>query len=841
MLGHQHVFVMFLTMVVITIGMTSAAADEVYDDYHAVFDSPSSVTVDWNCSIELLTVDSSLRQWDNIKANNLQQNASVIVFDSANDTVSRFWLFSSITNGSLSWDENVISCNFTVTLTKRSYALDGYDILSLDDVIDATLEMGGNVSIWSTIRVNDDHHANVTFDVDGLGDATGDSGAYIVPYRFENRTVDGLGGPVQWNNYLGFMGSGGVTDVDPTIDAVIEMPNMKLYDFNGSVAYATFDLWDYGIELPDSLNITVLNAGGIRILVNNGIANWTDIIDDVADELVYGGINIERAIQDTFDSNGSIAVSFDQASIETVPYERGRLSEQGPIVTIMTSSSDVGLFDEDDETLMGFLNSGGRARIETNADLSGYQYEFRFGSPDGLMSDPDHGERVGNDARWNGSGFLNTSLWISSTTAPSVIQNDTNVLIDIDLSDIALLARKMNFELNAEGRIRWMLLGSELQGGVPRNMEIEYVCADLIRLMYSKGLIDEDDIENITADMREGLEEDSPFSAGLEIDLTGYDGEWDINDMDGRPAVVFTIHSKGEMGLKGGDIILVNMISVPIEFELTSVEGWNTTYSILLPEGLSVANMEVSAGEISKTSDGFKHRVTIKIPRDVERINVKLKLNVGLMFLVSQFCMCFQALLLIVVLLSLIKVWKYVRERRQEKKDDELIEKGLRAKTAVATLRAARDTERRGEEPPVEGPPRDRDEEVEFEEEGPRDEEPPDEEEPPKEELPPRKKPAPEPEPKEPVPEMEERDETEPPEEPEPPVEPPEEPAPPAEPEGSPVLGRPGPQQPDREKIGPSEETEPPEKGDEEVVDEAPVPGRPPQKPEGIDDTSEWS
>jgi len=854
MLGLQHGLVMLLTIVVITIGMTSATADEVYDEYTATFESPSAVNCSWTGRIEVLTVDSAERTWSNITDNNLENDAAAIAFDSANNTVSGFWQFSSVASGSVSRTGNVVSCTFTVTLDKRSYSLDGYDILSLDDVIDATLEMGGNASIWTTITAEGGHEANVTFDVDDLGDSTGGSGAYVLrPLSWRNLiVVDGLGGPSQDSAYLDIQGRGGVMNEDPSVNATVDMPTTKLYDFNASIDHATFDPVEYDITFPLTLYVPILNAGGIRIFVENGIVDWSDIADDIADELVYGGVDLEGAIQDTFESNGTVDVSLDQSSLDPVPYVRGTLADQDPIVALLQSSSDVGLFDEDHETLMGFFNSGGRARIETVMDLTGYRYEFRFGSPAGLRATPVHGERVGNDARWAGTGLLNTSLWLNSTTAPSVFDNDTNVLIDIDMSDVALLAQKMNYELNAKGRIRWMLLGSELEGGVPRNMEIEYVCADLIRLMYGEGLIDEEDIQNITGDMRDGLEEDSPFSADLDVEFTGYDGAYDFNDMDGRPAVEFTIHSEGEMSLKGGENVLLNMISIPLEFELASVEGWNTTYSILLPEGLSVSKMEVSDGKITKTSDGFKHRVTVRIPKESESIDVKLTLNVGMVFLINQFCVCFQVLLLIVILLSLVKVWKHVKERRAEKADDEMIRKGLKAQTAVATLREARDAERRGEtpsdrEPPPDREPRDRDDHRRREDERPgrdeyrrrdggppeyddrRDDRPPEYDDRRRERRPPEREERP---PMEEPPPEHARGEPEP--------LPPEEP----EPEGpSPVMGRPGPQSPDPDAIGASEDSAPTEDpggtGGDEVVDEAPVRGRPPRRPGSNDETSE--
>ncbi|MCI0497613.1 MAG: hypothetical protein L0Z54_04910 [Thermoplasmata archaeon] len=694
MFGWRILASLALAVLAASTSLCIAGAEEVHDVYEVELVSPTTYRVNWTATVLEMHVNGDNRTWDDIVTAGMEDDAGDIALQVAVDTLDQMWWGVSTSAGPFNVTADGFTADLVVTASERTWALEPYHVASIDDVIDATLEMGGTVGLLTNLVALDGHTTMAHYVSVGL---------MTVVDRTES--IDGLGGAAQRVLMLGLNGTGSVEDRAHGFEADGVMPDYFNLTMHANVSHFTLDPARHGLDLPPSITILRVNAGGMRVYVDNGFTSWEKVTSATERNITTDGLGLNRAFSDAFGGNASLEFSWAPGTLGPFPYEPGTLADQPPIVGHLFADMDIGLFDVDAETITGFLNSGGWFWTGIEADLTDYEYDIRLEPPPGLWADAANGTRSGDAAVWTGTGPAWLDAWVRAVDAPLDHRNDSRITVDIDLSDVELMAGRLNFALEAVGEIRWIRITQEIADSLPRNVDIRAVPADLIRLMYNKGLITDSDIDELASRITEGLEESS-FSADVQVNFSGHQRKVDVEHMDGEPAVTFTIRSRGTLGMSGGGSTLM-AITVPLEFELASQKGWRTTYDVLLPAGLTVSDMKVSEGKISKKASGASDRLIVEIPEGSESVVVSLTLTVGLWFLITQFCAICTFILIALLLLVLLKAWKMHKDNRRRREDDEFVRQGLAAQAAIARgeVPGPAGGTHPPERPPDEGPP----------------------------------------------------------------------------------------------------------------------------------------
>lgn len=224
---------------------------------------------------------------------------------------------------------------------------------------------------------------------------------------------------------------------------------------------------------------------------------------------------------------------------------------------------------------------------------------------------------------WKGVVQRNRKLPLQVTDPAEEPYRDQRIDLDVtvDLQGVDVQPTRIPSGSFGEGRgkvtVRGELAVVELPESAPsalRDAGVTHVAADDVRLLVEEGLVERSTVENRVSNLTDGIVSDTPdqvdvvFSGGLVPEsLAGVDRE--PNDT-ARPvrlefnADVFVDLSAGAAG--GGGARSAALYTLDRSFTFPSLKGFDTTYKVILPKGMSLENVDAPGAtpETGTTEDG---------------------------------------------------------------------------------------------------------------------------------------------------------------------------------------------------------------------------------------------
>jgi len=626
-----------------------------------------------------LTADFIRDNYENLLGQGIVNKIMKEIDHSFNDTVNTTFRNDTIEWGNTTFDNTsltdtgpagdeyqspiLFTKNATITFNQTSFGFSAENKkLNLDDVIKGTLKMGAVINKTFDLKADagykntfilifsDDFKPTSMTDEDSL-DTT-------VTWTVDNLKAAGLSDSISVSKSLMIESR----SPNPTAkEEVLTNLTINMYDFDELYLYGTIDIKSanitkYNVSLPSNItNLSYISSDGLRMALKNNLVTW----EDIENEINNTKKDVEETLKCTF--NTTIILNFKWYNLEG--YNLSTMGSERPINATFialneTNSSKIkpNLFgDFDAETITGILNAG--AKYNFTVSNSSEEYTIRMILPLNMNLTPitskSEVEYQKEDDDGRNAYSFDSKTGLSSTLfsdrAPVYDEPKAFLNVLIDMHNIDIFGMMLSIDLTADAQIYRIELSDV---DMPENITMKYINSDCLRLLYAKDIIKQSDIDNITDKIKKGLEENLTNALGgnvnisIHADLTGY---YDINNMsDDRPvkisaeahiSISFEQASSGKSSNK--QAMTISYLTFPLEFPLSGMDGFNTTYTIILPKGINVLRAADTLGRLQHgtTGDGRTYLTVTLNETEEDKISITidatgLVLNIVLPFII---------------------------------------------------------------------------------------------------------------------------------------------------------------------------------------------------------------
>jgi hypothetical protein len=268
-----------------------------------------------------------------------------------------------------------------------------------------------------------------------------------------------------------------------------------------------------------------------------------------------------------------------------------------------------------------------------------------------------------------------------------------NVTVEIDISEVDILSFTeylATVRISADGVLHHieMETDSKFAKSIPKQMNMEYYNSDVLRLMYTAGLVSLEDIEEsmyalIEENISKMLEKDLKMRVNFNDEFLEFDGN--TKEMDNKEPVNFRISASGKMQITEDRLVRMGgFVKKQLELPLQGVKYWNVTYILILPEHINIlgrptidnTSIGYAGPEINRDSSGRDELMIIIYgePTNVVEfesleIEVKVDIDITIWFFLSKILIPI-ALFIILTILTIVLI---LYRRHKIKKLDELL------------------------------------------------------------------------------------------------------------------------------------------------------------------------
>ncbi|MBU2564670.1 MAG: hypothetical protein KJ655_00165, partial [Candidatus Thermoplasmatota archaeon] len=371
----------------------------------------------------------------------------------------------------------------------------------------------------------------------------------------------------------------------------------------------------------------------------------------------------EETLSDVF--NTTITLNFTWFEPNKKDYNLSKMGSDRPInATIIalneTNSPEIkpNIFgDFRSKTITGVLNAGAKYSFEISAAEQNYTIKMIL--PENMIfsgySENVESSIVGdrNAYFWNSSETLSCTL--ESGIAPEYNESRALLNVLIDMHNIDIFGMMLNMDLGVNAEIYCIKLSDV---SMPKNLTMKYINSDCLRLLYDKDIIKQSDIDNITDKLKKALEENLTNALGGNVSISVYIDQdsltgYNVNNMrDDRPVKIsaeahISISLEQASSSKSStQAMSLSFLTFPLEFPLSGMEGFNTTYKIILPKGINVIKATDTLGRLQHgtTKDGRTYLTVTLNENEEDDLSITidatgLVLNIMLPFIILSVIM----------------------------------------------------------------------------------------------------------------------------------------------------------------------------------------------------------
>jgi len=219
-------------------------------------------------------------------------------------------------------------------------------------------------------------------------------------------------------------------------------------------------------------------------------------------------------------------------------------------------------------------------------------------------------------------------------------------------------------------------------------MTLDYYNSDALRLVYTEGLLDLEEIEDSLYSMIEEnisnmLEEDVKMFIDFNEELLEFDG--DVANMADSQPVTFGIRSRGKMRITENKLVRMGgLVTKQLELPLIGVKYWNVSYKLVLPKYIhilgrpKVKNSTIDyMGPMLDRNSEDRDELYISINgqtleddfNDALEVNIKMDIDISIWFFLSKIVIP----IILFIILCIVIVFLKLHRRYKKKKIDQLM------------------------------------------------------------------------------------------------------------------------------------------------------------------------
>lgn len=393
--------------------------------------------------------------------------------------------------------------------------------------------------------------------------------------------------------------------------------------------------------LPSTVELPFVNADGLRALRATGAIADADIAAAEASLLAESGESLAAAFGgEPTVTGGFVALG---TTIPAAPYQA-----DPPVVFSAESTSGYALTGATAGDLTLALRIGGTATIGlmlAPAEGGATTYTLRPPSVGEFVSaDAGTLSADGQEATFvvPGPGPVAATLDLGGKDVPRHTAEDSEMAITIDLQDLDVALGEavggdfgdLVIALTVRADLNVIALPESLRSSLPQDLRLDYLASDAIRLLVDAGKISEQDLAELEQRFLAEVEQNLGAALGGTIPATGgFDRDSLAISLVARPIsaedpVVFVATANLRKSLAGGEVqpqAAIALYTQSLPLRLPKVQGLDTAYTVILPRGLAVTDLQGSGGDfaIGKAPDG-RDQFTVRPTSDAADITATM-------------------------------------------------------------------------------------------------------------------------------------------------------------------------------------------------------------------------
>ena len=406
-----------------------------------------------------------------------------------------------------------------------------YNIKSLIDLIAGSLRMGAKVTTDLKLIADPGHKMNYVFKVEKYDEWTEQyqdqltiahesvSSKNKESVKFTLDNLNNLYPSVSYINGLVLRAKSANRQTKEIIryDFNLNLNDLDKLQINKStVTLNSLQIRESMFKLPSNISeLYFLSSDGIRLYLDNGLLNLDDIERGLVDEFS----RLEKQFAKAFNTTTPLTLNKNWSMTTLTGLQplyhlydtssMNRMGSERPIICYLSTTgvSNINLFGNATPTAVtGLLNSGAKAELDLYISVP-YTYTYDLTLPRGLRF-KDIASKTPNGSATVGSGLTYQLKPIQLKNLRLLAQNPAiytsskaNVTIEIDIQEVDILSLSeylATVKIKANGVLNHIRneRGSEFDKALPKGMTLDFYNSDALRLVYTEGLLDLEEIED---------------------------------------------------------------------------------------------------------------------------------------------------------------------------------------------------------------------------------------------------------------------------------------------------------------------------------------------------------
>lgn len=433
--------------------------------------------------------------------------------------------------------------------------------------------------------------------------------------------------------------------------------------------------------LPSKVQLAYVNADGIRALHEAGAIS--DAQMDKAGGSILASIasSLPDSLQTLPPTGDFVQASLDAAS--TRPYDAA------PAVLYAARTTGSYELPTGGENLDVVLKAGGRVKFDLELDRNAERDTvMKVNAPPGLAFHTAEGATLDVEQEAatltlpKGAGVVRVTLGLFAPDAPTYSAENAKLDVVVDLKDVDVTTGQalggdlgeLVVDVTVTGRLAVIAIPDDMKATLGDKVELDYLNADAIRLLRQRGVLSNEDLATLESKLRDQVASNLGSALGATVTATGgfdratLDAPAATPLSDERP-VVFTATTSFRKPLAGGAPSTQAAIALYTQqqsFDFPRIQGLETGYTVILPKGLAVTDLQIQGGE-GQTGTSADGRDQFQVTPGEEGSHVTVAMAVTPSFVFAKFLPLVLLALLIVLLIIGTPIAIVVVRRRRKK------------------------------------------------------------------------------------------------------------------------------------------------------------------------------
>lgn len=402
--------------------------------------------------------------------------------------------------------------------------------------------------------------------------------------------------------------------------------------------------------LPSNVNLKFASADALRDLARTGALDAAQVKNVENDLTRETDSAMTAALRSEVDTTGNIV----RADLEP--------AASGPIEFQAIS---MGAYQMPSSNVAYALDIGASLKFSLAFAPPKHATDYVIHAPSDLVFTRAEGASVAQNGRsatfsaQPGQAPREVSFLVRQHSVESPTEEDASIHVTIDLKDLSTTIGgatsgdfgALSVGVTATGAFESIRLPDEVKTILGDNVEIDFLTSEGIRLAKENGLLSEEQLDQIERMLLNTLAKGLSSALGQDAVVTGGFAANSLSPGATGP-VAFVATSEFDMSLGGSapQTAAISLYSLPQSFTFPRVRDLDTSYTIILPRGLSVRDLNVEGGDgvAGESNDG---REQFTITPNGQQAHTTMSIAVTPTFVLVKF---WPVVLLAVVLLFLL-------------------------------------------------------------------------------------------------------------------------------------------------------------------------------------------